>query len=105
MADNPKQGTGTGARTRERVIIEEPRQYKVVFHNDDFTTMEFVTEVLRQVFNKQADEAVTLMMKVHREGQAIVGIYSYDVAMTKAARATAMARNEGYPLKITCEPE
>ncbi|MBQ9820630.1 MAG: ATP-dependent Clp protease adaptor ClpS [Muribaculaceae bacterium] len=105
MADNPKQGTGTGARTRERVIIEEPRQYKVVFHNDDFTTMEFVTEVLRQVFNKHADEAVTLMMKVHREGQAIVGIYSYDVAMTKAARATAMARNEGYPLKITCEPE
>lgn len=105
MADNPKQGTGTGARTRERVIIVEPRQYKVVFHNDDFTTMEFVTEVLRQVFNKHADEAVTLMMKVHREGQAIVGIYSYDVAMTKAARATAMARNEGYPLKITCEPE
>ena len=105
MADNPKQGTGTGERTRERVIIEEPRQYKVVFHNDDFTTMEFVTEVLRQVFNKHADEAVTLMMKVHREGQAIVGIYSYDVAMTKAARATAMARNEGYPLKITCEPE
>ena len=105
MADNPKQGTGTGARTRERVIIEEPRQYKVVFHNDDFTTMEFVTEVLRQVFNKHADEAVTLMMKVHREGQALVGIYSYDVAMTKAARATAMARNEGYPLKITCEPE
>lgn len=105
MADNPKQGTGTGARTRERVIIEEPRQYKVVFHNDDFTTMEFVTEVLRQVFNKHADEAVTLMMKVHREGQAIVGIYSYDVAMTKAGRATAMARNEGYPLKITCEPE
>ena len=105
MADNPKQGTGTGARTRERVIIEEPRQYKVVFHNDDFTTMEFVTEVLRQVFNKHADEAVTLMMKVHREGQAIVGIYSYDVAMTKAGRATAMARNEGYPLKITCESE
>ena len=105
MADNPKQGTGTGARIRERVMIEEPRQYKVVFHNDDFTTMEFVTEVLRQVFNKHADEAVTLMMKVHREGQAIVGIYSYDVAMTKAGRATAMARNEGYPLKITCEPE
>lgn len=105
MADNPKQGSGTGALTRERVIIEEPRQYKVVFHNDDFTTMEFVTEVLRQVFNKHADEAVTLMMKVHREGQAIVGIYSYDVAMTKTVQATAMARNEGYPLKITCEPE
>ena len=45
------------------------------------------------------------MMRVHREGQATVGIYSYDVAMTKASQATAMARNEGFPLKITCEPE
>ena len=98
-------GTGTGTATRDRVRIEEPRQYKVVFHNDDFTTMEFVTEVLRVVFNKPADEAVTLMMRVHREGQAVVGIYSYDVAMTKASMATSMARNEGFPLKVTCEPE
>ncbi len=106
MADNhPNQGTGTGAKTRERVLIEEPRQYKVIFHNDDFTTMEFVTEVLRLVFNKPADEAVTLMMRVHREGQATVGVYSYDVAMTKASMATSMARNEGFPLKITCEPD
>lgn len=105
MDDNSKQGTGTGAKTRERILIEEPRQYKVIFHNDDFTTMEFVTEVLRQVFNKPADEAVALMMRVHREGEAVVGVYSYDVAMTKASQATAMARNEGFPLKITCEPE
>ena len=103
MASDNKPGTGTGVKSRERVLIEEPRQYKVIFHNDDFTTMEFVTDVLRRVFNKPADEAVTLMMRVHREGQAIVGIYSYDV--TKASQATAMARNEGFPLKITCEPE
>ena len=105
MASDNKPGTGAGVKSRERVLIEEPRQYKVIFHNDDFTTMEFVTDVLRRVFNKPADEAVTLMMRVHREGQAIVGIYSYDVAMTKASQATAMARNEGFPLKITCEPE
>lgn len=105
MASDNKPGTGTGVKSRERVLIEEPRQYKVIFHNDDFTTMEFVTDVLRRVFNKPADEAVTLMMRVHREGQAIVGIYSYDVAMTKASQATAMARDEGFPLKITCEPE
>jgi len=106
MASNDQQGTGTGtsAAARDRVHIEEPRQYKVIFHNDDFTTMEFVTDVLRVVFNKHADEAVTLMMKVHREGQAVVGVYSYDMAMTKASQATTMARNEGYPLKITCEP-
>ena len=106
MADiQSNHGTGTGAKTRERVKIEEPHHYKVIFHNDDFTTMEFVTEVLRQVFSKPVDEAVVLMMKVHREGQAIVGVYSYDVAMTKAGQAMSMARNEGFPLKVTCEPE
>ena len=106
MANNqPTHGSGTGTATRDRIRIAEPRQYKVIFHNDDFTTMEFVTEVLRVVFAKPADEAVTLMMRVHREGQAVVGIYSYDVAMTKTAQATAMARSEGFPLKITCEPE
>ena len=105
MASENKPGTGAGVKSRERVLIEEPRQYKVIFHNDDFTTMEFVTDVLRRVFNKPADEAVTLMMRVHREGQAIVGVYGYDVAMTKASMATSMARQEGFPLKVTCEPE
>jgi len=103
--DKPNSGTGTGTAARERVRIDEPRRYKVVFHNDDTTTMEFVTEVLRVVFNKPADEAVTLMMRVHREGMAVVGIYSYDMAMTKASQAVAMARQEGFPLQITCEPE
>ena len=105
MADNNQPGSGTGVATRNRTLIEEPRQYKVLFHNDDFTTMDFVTEVLQTVFGKSVEEAVSLMMKVHREGQAVVGIYSYDVAMTKASLATAMARQEGFPLHITCEPE
>ena len=106
MADiHSNQGTGAGTKTRDRVKIEEPHHYKVIFHNDDFTTMEFVTEVLRLVFNKPVDEAVVLMMKVHREGQAIVGVYTYDVAMTKASKATSMARQEGFPLRVTCEPE
>ena len=91
MADNNQPGSGTGV--------------KVLFHNDDFTTMDFVTEVLQTVFGKSVEEAVSLMMKVHREGHAVVGIYSYDVAMTKASLATAMARQEGFPLHITCEPE
>lgn len=106
MSDNNQQGgTGTGARTRHRVLIEEPRQYKVLFHNDNRTTMEFVTHVLRVVFGKPADEAVALMMKVHREGQAVVGVYSYDVAMTKTTQTVAMARSQGFPLRVTCEPE
>ena len=105
MADNNQPGSGTGVATRNRTLIEEPRQYKVLFHNDDFTTMDFVTEVLQTVFGKSVEEAVSLMMKVHREGHAVVGIYSYDVAMTKASLAPAMARQEGFPLHITCEPE
>lgn len=108
MADTNKPiqgGTGTGTKTREHIQIELPRQYKVIFHNDDFTTMEFVVEVLRAVFNKGVNEATLLMMKVHREGLAIVGVYTYDVAMTKATQATNMARSEGFPLRVTCEPE
>lgn len=105
MANKNQAGTGTGVATRNRTLIEEPRQYKVLFHNDDFTTMDFVTDVLQSVFGKSVEEAVALMMKVHHEGHAVVGIYSYDVAMTKASLATAMARNEGFPLHITCEPE
>ena len=107
MADSnkPNQGTGTGAKTREHLKIELPREYKVIFHNDDFTTMDFVTEVLRAVFNKGSNEAVLLMMKVHREGHAIVGVYTYDEAMTKTNQAISMARSEGFPLRVTCEPE
>ena len=105
MADTNKRGTGTGTATRDKVRIEEPRRYKVVFHNDDFTTMDFVTEVLQVVFDKPSDEAVALMMRVHRVGYAVVAIYSYDVAMTKASLATPMARKEGFPLRITTEPE
>ena len=105
MANDPNQGTGSSAATKQKVRIAEPRLYKVIFHNDDFTTMEFVTDVLRVVFNKAAEEAVVLMMKVHREGIAVIGVYSYDVAMTKASMATSMARKEGFPLNITCEPE
>jgi len=103
--NRPDRGLGTGAAVKDDVRIEIPRQYKVIFHNDDFTTMEFVTEVLRIVFNKGANEAVLLMMKVHREGQATVGVYTCDVAMTKASLATRMARDNGFPLSITCEPE
>jgi ATP-dependent Clp protease adaptor protein ClpS len=105
MADNNQPGSGTGVATRNRTLIEEPRQYKVLFHNDDFTTMDFVTEVLQTVFGKSVEEAVSLMMKVHREGHAVVGIYSYDVATSKVHKATSMARDAGYPLRLTVEPE
>ena len=87
--------------TRERV--KRPERYDVVFHNDDFTTMEFVVKVLRQVFFLAEEEAFDVMMQVHHEGKAKVGSYILDIARSKAQTATRMARAEGFPLKITIE--
>jgi len=87
--------------TKER--LEEPRRYNVVLHNDDFTTMEFVVMVLGAVFKKSESEANVLMMKVHREGKAIAGTYSYDIANTKKDQAMRLARSNGFPLVLTVE--
>jgi len=92
-------------RERIRSDIREPRRYKVIIFNDDFTSMEFVVRILRQVFFKQPAEAEALMMAVHRAGQAVVGIYSYDVAKSKVKKATDMARAENFPLRLTYKPE
>lgn len=85
--------------------LKEPRRYKVTIYNDDFTTMEFVIKVLTQVFFKSAQEAEQLMLQVHHADKAVVGIYTYDIAVSKVRRATQMARDEGYPLRLTYEPE
>ena len=90
---------------RERVNIREPKRYKVYIHNDDFTTMEFVVKILVTVFFKTQAEAERLMMLVHRSGKAIVGVYTYDIAVSKVRKATQMARDEGYPLRLTYQPE
>lgn len=89
--------------TKERTIsgIKEPGKYNVVFHNDDFTPMNFVTLILKHIFYKSDIEAETLMLKVHNEGKAIVGTYTYDIAMTKATDAINIARKNGFPLRIT----
>ncbi len=91
-------------KQREDVNIGRPRKYSVVFHNDDFTTMDFVVKVLKEVFFKSEMEAVTIMMDVHKKGKGIVGSYSYDIALTKKDRATKMAREEGFPLRISIQP-
>jgi len=101
----PNSNQSTGAATKDRTGIDEPRQYKVVVHNDDFTTIEFVADMFVRVFSKPADEAMALTMKIHREGKAVAGVFSYDVAMTKAHQAMALARDSGYPLRLTCEPD
>ncbi|MCR5159016.1 MAG: ATP-dependent Clp protease adaptor ClpS [Prevotella sp.] len=95
----------TQTRERQRQKLREPRRYKVIIYNDDFTTMEFVVMILQQVFLKSEEEAQALMLKVHHSDKAVVGIYSYDIAVSKASKATAMAREQGYPLRLTVEPD
>lgn len=92
-------------KERQHTDLREPRRYKVTIYNDDFTTMEFVVLVLTTIFHKTEAEAEALMLQVHRTGKSIVGIYSYDIALSKVNKATRMARSEGFPLRLTCEPE
>lgn len=94
----------TGVKERQRTRLREPKRYKVILHNDDFTTMEFVVMVLAVVFRKTEADAESIMLNVHRQGRGVAGIYTYDIALTKAQKATQMARAEGFPLRITVEP-
>jgi ATP-dependent Clp protease adaptor protein ClpS len=83
----------------------EPPMYKVLLHNDDYTTKAFVVEVLIAVFNKSIDEATDLMWHVHRNGSGVCGVYPYEMAETKVSQATMAARENGFPLKTTMERE
>ncbi|MDE7223585.1 MAG: ATP-dependent Clp protease adaptor ClpS [Acetatifactor sp.] len=90
-------------RERTRISIKEPKQYQVIMHNDDFTPMDFVVELLQDIFHKDEIEAVHLMMKVHESGKASVGTYPRDIAVTKVQNATARARERDYPFRMTIE--
>lgn len=79
--------------------------FKVLLHNDDFTTMEFVIFVLRSVFHREEVDAFHIMMKVHEEGVGIAGVYSYEVASMKAEKSNSLARKHEYPLLCTVEEE
>ena len=89
----------TSQKTRSR--IREPKRYQVIMHNDDYTPMDFVVDVLMGVFHKDETEANVLMMKVHQEGEAAVGSYSYDIAYSKLRTATTLAEEEGYPFRLS----
>ena len=95
----------SSVKERQRTNTKEPKRYKVTIYNDDFTTMEFVVMILKVVFFKSEAEAETLMLTVHHSDKAVVGVYSYDVAVSKVRRATQMARDAGYPLRLTYAPE
>jgi len=92
-------------KERERVFTNFPKHYRVIIYNDDFTTMDFVVKILVEVFYKTKSEATNIMLAVHEQGQGIVGLYSYDMAVSMTKKATAMAREAGFPLRIAYEPE
>ena len=83
----------------------EPPMYKVLLHNDDYTTKAFVVEILIAVFNKSIEEATHLMWHVHRNGSGVCGIYPYEMAETKVNLVTMVARENGFPLKTSMERE
>ena len=92
-------------KEKERIDLHAPRRFKVIIFNDDFTTMEFVVKILTTVFFKSTMEAEALMMQVHKSESAVIGIYTYDIARSKVQKATRMAREEGFPLRLTVTPE
>jgi ATP-dependent Clp protease adaptor protein ClpS len=85
--------------------ITEPPMYKVLLHNDDYTTKVFVVEILTAIFNKSIEEAARLMWQVHRNGIGVCGIYPYELAETKINIVAKTARENGFPLKTTMEKE
>lgn len=89
----------------ERPKTKRPRRFQVVFHNDDYTTMEFVVHVLIKFFHKSETEATQIMLNIHHKGYGVVGVYTRDVAETKASQVTDYAKEHGHPLKCTAEPE
>lgn len=82
-----------------------PRMYKVIMLNDDYTTMDFVVMVLEKIFHLPSDRAQQVMMTIHTEGQAVVGVYTLDIAKTKVGQVTIIAQEEGFPLRLIYQPE
>jgi ATP-dependent Clp protease adaptor protein ClpS len=107
MASDPeeredKQGDLVTERERK---VEKPRRYKVILHNDDYTTMEFVVLILMKFFHRTETEATHIMLSVHHRGHGVAGVYTKDAAETKVAQVQDFAKEHGMPLRLTAEPE
>jgi ATP-dependent Clp protease adaptor protein ClpS len=99
-----------GQKVREKSVnktntkIKEPENFKVILLNDHFTTMEFVVEILMLIFHKNLEEANVIMLDVHRKGRGVVGVYSWDIAQTKAQQVQILAAENEFPLRCIIEP-
>jgi len=98
-----KPGEGVGLKDREEVKV--PKRYKVLLHNDHYTTMDFVVHVLEQVFRRPQGEALRIMMNVHKNGMGVAGVYVKQIAELKVDTVHALAKDHGYPLRCSLERE
>lgn len=90
---------------QERIEVEEPKKYKVLLLNDDYSTMDFVIDVLSKVFRKTTEESTQIMLNIHNNGRDVCGVYTYEISATKVAQVKTMSKNNGFPLKAVMEEE
>lgn len=105
MARTARPESEQGVITRTARKLQPPKLYKVLLHNDDYTTREFVVDVLRAVFHKNMEDAVRIMLHVHHNGLGICGSYPHEIAEAKVAQVETLARRNEFPLKCTMEEE
>ena len=103
--DEFEHGGSVVEETESKTKQERPPLYKVLLHNDDFTTMEFVVFILQTVFNHGESDAVRIMLNVHREGIGLAGVYTYEVAEMKVDKVTSIAQANEFPLLCTMEED
>ena len=101
----PSGSESTLAASRTEQRVEPPRLWRVLLHNDDYTTQDFVVWILESIFHKSRGEAFAIMMNVHRTGLGVAGVYTHDVAETKMKAARQTAEDHEFPLLVTIEPE
>lgn len=103
--DEEQGDVGVVTRTKPKQETKKPKLYKVVLHNDHYTTMEFVVAILMTVFHKSETESTTIMLHIHRNGMGVAGLYPHDIAEAKVKKVTHLARESQFPLLCTAEPE
>jgi len=94
---------GSKSQTKKEEKLEEPKDYSVILLNDDYTTREFVVEILKLIFHKSHEEATKIMLYVHRKGRGAAGIYTWDIALTKVNQVHEMAKQYEFPLRCIVE--
>ena len=105
MSTVPDRFESTLAEPRSDQKVSPPRMWRVLLHNDDYTTQDFVVWILETIFQKPRGEAIAIMMSVHRSGLGLAGVYTHDVAETKMKSARQVAEEHEFPLLVTMEPE